>query len=44
VLEVLREPMESGRIVISRAARQAEFPARFQLVAAKPRPGTVTYV
>jgi magnesium chelatase family protein len=34
VLEVLREPMESGRIVISRAAHQAEFPARFQLVAA----------
>lgn len=34
VLEVLREPIESGRIVISRAARQAEFPARFQLVAA----------
>ena len=34
VLEVLREPLESGRIVISRAARQAEFPARFQLVAA----------
>ncbi|UCD69213.1 MAG: YifB family Mg chelatase-like AAA ATPase [Betaproteobacteria bacterium] len=34
VLEVLREPMESGRIVVSRAARQAEFPARFQLVAA----------
>jgi magnesium chelatase family protein len=34
VLEVLREPMESGRIIISRAARQAEFPARFQLVAA----------
>jgi magnesium chelatase family protein len=34
VLEVLREPMESGRIVISRAARQAEFPARFQFVAA----------
>jgi len=34
VLEVLREPMESGRIVISRAARHAEFPARFQLVAA----------
>jgi len=33
-LEVLREPMESGRILISRAARQAEFPARFQLVAA----------
>jgi len=34
VLEVLREPLESGYIVISRAARQAEFPARFQLVAA----------
>jgi len=34
VLEVLREPLESGNIIISRAARQAEFPARFQLVAA----------
>ena len=34
VLEVLREPLESGRIIISRAARQAEFPAQFQLVAA----------
>jgi len=34
VLEVLREPMESGRIIISRAARQAEFPAKFQLLAA----------
>src|SRR5689334_4964340 len=34
VLDVLREPLESGRIAISRAARQAEFPARFQLVAA----------
>jgi magnesium chelatase family protein len=33
-LEALREPLESGRISISRAARQAEFPARFQLVAA----------
>ena len=33
VLEVLREPLESGRITISRAAHQAEFPARFQLVA-----------
>ena len=33
-LEALREPLETGRIVISRAARQAEFPARFQLVAA----------
>ncbi len=34
VLEVLREPLESGVIHISRAARQAEYPARFQLVAA----------
>ncbi len=34
VLEVLREPLESGRISVSRAARQAEFPASFQLVAA----------
>lgn len=34
VLEVLREPLESGTILISRAARQAEFPARFQLVTA----------
>ena len=33
-LEALREPLESGRITISRAARQAQFPARFQLVAA----------
>jgi magnesium chelatase family protein len=33
-LEILREPIESGRIVISRAARQATFPARFQLIAA----------
>lgn len=31
VLEVLREPLESGRITISLAARQADFPARFQL-------------
>ncbi|MCG8324039.1 MAG: YifB family Mg chelatase-like AAA ATPase [Thiotrichales bacterium] len=34
VLEVLREPMESGYISISRAARQTRFPARFQLLAA----------
>lgn len=34
VLEVLREPLESGHITISRAARQALFPARFQLIAA----------
>jgi len=34
VLEALREPLESGLIHIARAARQAVFPARFQLVAA----------
>jgi magnesium chelatase family protein len=34
VLEVLREPMESGQILISRASQQVLFPARFQLVAA----------
>lgn len=34
VLEMLREPMESGEIHISRATRQATFPAKFQLVAA----------
>lgn len=34
VLEVLREPLESGKITISRAARQADFPANFQLIAA----------
>jgi magnesium chelatase family protein len=34
VLEVLREPLESGCIVIARAAGHAVFPARFQLVAA----------
>lgn len=34
VLEVLREPLESGQITISRAARQADFPAKFQLIAA----------
>jgi magnesium chelatase family protein len=33
-LEVLREPMETGRVTVSRATRQAEFPARFQLIAA----------
>jgi magnesium chelatase family protein len=33
-LEALREPLETGRITISRAARQASYPARFQLVAA----------
>lgn len=34
VLEVLREPLESGEVRISRARSQACFPARFQLVAA----------
>jgi len=34
VLEVLREPMETGEIAISRAARQVRFPARFQVVGA----------
>ncbi len=34
VLEVLREPLESGQITVSRAARQSDFPARFQLLAA----------
>lgn len=34
VLEALREPLESGRVAISRASRQCEFPARFQLIAA----------
>lgn len=34
VLDVLREPLETGHITISRAARQVDFPARFQLIAA----------
>lgn len=33
-LEALREPLETGRITISRAARRAEFPAQFQFIAA----------
>ena len=33
-LEALREPLETGQITISRAARRAEFPARFQFVGA----------
>jgi magnesium chelatase family protein len=33
-LEALREPLESGCVTISRAAHTAEFPARFQLIAA----------
>lgn len=34
VLEVLREPLETGQVTIARAARSTTFPARFQLVAA----------
>ena len=34
VLEVLREPLESGEIVISRASQQVNYPAHFQLIAA----------
>ena len=34
VLEVLRQPLESNEVVISRAARQVTFPAKFQLIAA----------
>lgn len=34
VLDVLREPLESGKVTISRAARQVDFPAKFQLIAA----------
>src|SRR5690606_37321256 len=33
-LDMLREPLESGTVVLSRAARQSEYPAGFQLVAA----------
>jgi magnesium chelatase family protein len=33
-LEALREPLETGHITIARAARRADFPARFQLIAA----------
>lgn len=33
-LEILRQPMESGKIMISRARRNATYPARFQLIAA----------
>ncbi|MGL6147628.1 MAG: YifB family Mg chelatase-like AAA ATPase, partial [Plesiomonas sp.] len=34
VLDALREPLESGEIVISRAQAKVCFPARFQLIAA----------
>ncbi len=33
-LEILRQPMESGKIMISRARRNATYPAQFQLIAA----------
>lgn len=33
-LEILREPLESGEVSISRAASQVVYPARFQLIAA----------
>ncbi|MEM7250546.1 MAG: YifB family Mg chelatase-like AAA ATPase [Pseudomonadota bacterium] len=33
VLEALREPIEAGKVTVSRAARQSSFPARFQLIA-----------
>ncbi|WP_207392614.1 YifB family Mg chelatase-like AAA ATPase [Aeromicrobium sp. IC_218] len=39
VLDALRQPLESGRVVVSRAAQTAVYPARFQLVlAANPCP------
>ncbi len=34
VLEALREPLETGEVAVSRAARQAQYPAAFQLIAA----------
>ncbi len=34
VLEALREPLETGQVSVSRALRQVDFPARFQLIAA----------
>ena len=34
VLEALRQPLESGTVLVSRSARQVELPSRFQLVAA----------
>jgi magnesium chelatase family protein len=40
VLDVLREPLESHEVVISRASKSCTFPANFQLVAAmNPTPG-----
>jgi magnesium chelatase family protein len=41
VLDALRQPLESGKVVIARASVQATFPARFTLVlAASPCPCT----
>ncbi|STY60022.1 Competence protein ComM [Mannheimia haemolytica] len=34
VLDALRQPLEAGEIVISRANAKVQFPARFQLIAA----------
>jgi magnesium chelatase family protein len=34
VLDMLRQPLEEGRITVARAARTASFPARFVLIAA----------
>ncbi|BFM18626.1 YifB family Mg chelatase-like AAA ATPase [Maricurvus nonylphenolicus] len=34
VLEVMRQPLESGEVQISRAAAQVRYPANFQLIAA----------
>ena len=34
VLEVLRQPLEEGRVTVARAARTSVFPARFMLVGA----------
>ena len=42
-LEVLRQPLESGVVTVSRAARQSDFPARFQLVAATKHSTTRMY-
>ena len=33
-LEILRQPMEAGKIMVARAKRTATYPARFQLIAA----------
>jgi len=43
VLEVLREPLECGTITVSRAAQQADFPARVQLIAAMNPCGRVAF-